>query len=164
MVRSTSTYPISPNEKCQRVNLEVFNINEEQYCPSCGERIFAIDTLRLHEEIDEFAPTNVGVLRRFEKLIRHIYLAHLLRILELKNKSTLLSVLNDLAIVVKGPLAIAGTAAWVHGSLMKVLNRFNMQLRAKGLNDLLVIGMKIHRHHGDLFSFSSLYINKAYHG
>lgn len=130
-----------PNEKCQRKNLEVFNIKEDQYCPSCGEKIFAVDTLRLHEEIDEFAPTNVGVLGRFEKLIRHIYLAHLLRILVIKNRSNYLSVLNELAIIVNGPLSIAGTAAWVHGSLMKVINSINLKLRAKNLSDLLVIGM-----------------------
>lgn len=112
-----------------------------QYCPECHKRIFATDTLRLYEEVDETSPTNRGVLGRFEKVIRHIHLAHLLRILKLKNKDSYLKALNSLAIILNGPLAVVGTAAWLHGSLMKAINEINMQLREKGYTDLMIVGI-----------------------
>lgn len=126
---------------CGRKELDVYNIEEEQYCPECHKRIFATDTLRLYEEVDDCSPTNKGVLGRFEKAIRHIQLAHLLRILKLKNKDSYLKMFNGLAIVVNGPLAIAGTAAWLYGSLMKVIYEINVQLRKKNYSDLLIIGL-----------------------
>ena len=126
---------------CGKGNLDVYNIDEEQYCPNCQKRIFATDTLRLYEELDDNSPTNKGVLGRFEKAIRHIQLAHLLRILKLKNKSSYLTTFNNLAIVVNGPLAIAGTAAWLHGALMRAIYEINSQLREKGYPDLLIIGL-----------------------
>ena len=126
---------------CGRKDLEVYNIEEEQYCPECHKRIFATDTLRLFEEIDEASPSNQGVLGRFEKAIRHIHLAHLLRILRLKNKDTYLKLFNSLAIVLNGPLAVAGTAAWLHGAIMQIINDINLLLREKGYSDLLIIGL-----------------------
>ena len=126
---------------CGKKDLDIYNIEEEQFCPDCHKRIFATDTLRLYEEVDDYSPTNKGVLGRFEKAIRHIQLAHLLRILKLKNKDSYLKVFNSLAIVINGPLAIAGTAAWLYGSLMKVIYEINSQLREKGYSDLLIIGL-----------------------
>lgn len=126
---------------CGKNNLEVYNIEEEQYCPECHLRIFATDTLRLYEEVDEASPTNQGVLGRFEKVIRHIYLAHLLRILRLKNKESYLKMFNSLAIIINGPLSVAGTSAWGHGSLIKAINEINLQLREKGYTDLMIIGL-----------------------
>lgn len=126
---------------CGREELEVYNIDEAQYCPECHKRIFATDTLRLYEEVDETSPTNRGVLGRFEKVIRHIHLAHLLRILKLKDKDSYLKALNSLAIILNGPLAVVGTAAWLHGSLMKAINEINMQLREKGYTDLMIVGI-----------------------
>lgn len=81
------------------------------------------------------------MLGRFEKVIRHIHLAHLLRILKLKNKDSYLKALNSLAIILNGPLAVVGTAAWLHGSLMKAINEINMQLREKGYTDLMIVGI-----------------------
>lgn len=126
---------------CGRKNLEVYNIEEEQYCPQCGKRIFSTDSLRLYEEVDESSPTNQGVLGRLEKAIRHINLAHLLRILKSKNKNSYLKLFNELAIVINGPLSIAGTAAWLHGALMKAIYEINLQLREGGYSDLLIIGL-----------------------
>lgn len=130
-----------PYHDCDRENVTVYNIEEPQYCPCCGRRVYATDRLRLYEEVDDFAPSNQGVLGRFEKLIRHIYLAHLLRLIRLNNKESSLKVLNDLAIIVNGPLAVMGTAAWIHGCLMKIIHEINTELRNKGYNDLLIIGI-----------------------
>lgn len=130
-----------PYDDCDRESITVYDIEEAQYCPCCGRRVYATDRLRLYEEIDDFAPSNQGVLKRFEKLMRHVYLAHLLRIIRLNNKETSLKVLNDLAIIINGPLAVMGTAAWIHGCLMKIINEINLELRSKGYNDLLIIGV-----------------------
>ena len=130
-----------PYDDCDRENITVYDIEEAQYCPCCGRRVYATDRLRLYEEIDDFAPSNQGVLKRFEKLMRHVYLAHLLRIIRLNNKETSLKVLNDLAIIINGPLAVMGTAAWIHGCLMKIINEINLELRSKGYSDLLIIGV-----------------------
>lgn len=133
--------PKCPYDDCSGENIIVYDIEESQFCPHCGKRIYATDRLRLYEEVDDFAPSNQGALGRFEKLMRHIYLAHLLRLIRLNNKETYLKVLNDLAIIINGPLAVMGTAAWVHGCLMKIINEINVELRSKGYNDLLIIGI-----------------------
>lgn len=126
---------------CGNKNLGVLNIDEAQYCPNCGKRIFATDTLRFYEEFDESSPSNQAVYGRFAKAIRHIQLAHLLRMLMINHKNTYLSILNKLSFIINGPLAIAGTAAWVHNSLMKIINEINKQLNSKGMSDLLIIGL-----------------------
>ncbi len=130
-----------PYNDCDMENVEIYNIEEEQYCPKCGRRIYATDRLRLYEEVDDYAPSNQGVLRRLEKLLRHVYLAHLLRLIRRNNKEAALKVLNELAIIINGPLAVMGTAAWIHGCLMKIINEINVDLRLKGYSDLLIIGI-----------------------
>ncbi len=130
-----------PYADCDKENVVVYDIDEAQYCPKCGRRIYATDRLRLYEEVDDFAPSNQGVLGRLEKLLRHVYLAHLLRLIRHTNKENSLKVLNDLAIIVNGPLAVMGTAAWIHGCLMKIINEINEELRNKGYSDLLIIGI-----------------------
>ena len=130
-----------PYDDCDNKNVVVYDIEEEQNCPVCGRPIYATDRLRLYEEIDDFAPTNQGALGRFEKVIRHIYLAHLIRLIRKNNKENSLSVLNNLAFIINGPLAIMGTAAWIHGCLMKIIYEINCELRAKGYSDLLVLGI-----------------------
>lgn len=130
-----------PNSSCGKEDIVVLNIEEPQFCPHCGKRIFATDILRLYEELDETAPKNQAVLSRFEKVIRHIYLAHMLRIIKEKNKNIYLNILNDIAFIVNGPLAIMGTAAWIHGSMMKIIYEINVELRKKGYKDLLIIGL-----------------------
>lgn len=130
-----------PYDDCDESSVTVYDIEEAQYCPKCGRRIYATDRLRLYEEVDDFAPSNQGALGRFEKLLRHVYLAHLLRIIRLNNKENSLKVLNDLAIIINGPLAVMGTAAWIHGCLMKIINEINVEMRNKGYSDLLIIGI-----------------------
>ena len=111
-----------PNIECGKEDITVLNVEEAQFCPCCGKRIFATDVLRLYEEVDESAPSNQSALSRFEKVIRHIYLAHVLRMIKEKNKNTYLAMLNEIAFIINGPLAIMGTAAWVHSSIMKIIN------------------------------------------
>ena len=130
-----------PYDDCDRVNITVYDIEETQYCPSCGRRIYATDRLRLYEEVDDYSPTNQSALNRLEKVLRHIYLAHLLRMIRLSHKEMSLKVLNNIAFIINGPLAIMGTAAWIHGCLMKIINEINVELRGKGYNDLLIIGI-----------------------
>ena len=130
-----------PYDDCDQSNVPVLDIEEEQYCPKCGRRIYATDRLRLYEEVDDFAPSNQGALGRLEKLLRHVYLAHLLRMVRLNNRENSLKVLNDLAIIINGPLAVMGTAAWIHGCLMKIINEINVEMRNKGYSDLLIIGV-----------------------
>ncbi len=65
----------------------------------------------------------------------------MLRIIKEKNKNIYLNILNDIAFIVNGPLAIMGTAAWIHGSMMKIIYEINVELRKKGFKDLLIIGM-----------------------
>lgn len=126
---------------CGHENVTIQNIEESQFCPHCENRIFATDCLRLYEELDEHAISNKGVLGRFEKVIKHIYLGHLLRMIKIKNKNTYLQMLKNIGIIIDGPLMIAGTAAWVHKSLMKVIYEINVEMRSKRYNDLLIIGL-----------------------
>ena len=126
---------------CGEPDIEILNITESQFCPKCNGRIYATDSLRIHEEVDENSPSNKSALGRLEKTIRHIYLAHLIRLIEYKHRQNCLGVFNDIAFIINGPLSVAGNAAWVHGSLMKIINEVNVKMRLKSYSDLLVIGL-----------------------
>lgn len=139
---------------CKTENIEVLNIRERQKCTHCEKPIYATDCLRIFEAVDEASASNKSALGRLRVVIKHIYLAHLIRMIILKNKDTYLGLLSDLAFIVSGTLSIAGQPAWVHGSMMKVINEINAEMKKQGKRDLMIIGLV--NEHLNIVSFAEL--------
>ncbi len=124
---------------CGQGPVEVADIPEQQYCPHCGSEVYPTDCLRLWEEVSDYQ-SNEAVFRRFMLIVEHLLVAHYIRFAyELEGS---LSSLSELAFFVDGPLAIHGTAAWLHGSLMAYLHAINTRLEERGYGRLLVIGLQ----------------------
>ena len=130
-----------PNEKCKKEKIRLFPIKEKQLCPYCRQPIYPTDVLRLWEDITEDAPSNITSLTRFTNVIKHILLAHYIRIIKEKNPNNYLSILSNTTFVINGPLAVFGNPAWVHNSLMKIIYDLNLELEQKGFKKIKIIGI-----------------------
>ena len=122
---------------CRQGPVEVFDVPDPQACQFCNARIFPADCLRLWEEVDEYQ-SNYGAMTRFMSVVEHLLPVHYIRYLSENS----FSALNSVAFFVDGPLAIFGTAAWIHSTIMRYLYDLNQRLAALNLNKLLVIGLQ----------------------
>lgn len=126
---------------CGHENIEVLNVKERQRCLNCNKYIYATDCLRIYEAVDEMSNSNLGALGRLKVVMKHIYLAHLIRTLKKANKETYINIFDNLAFVINGTLSIAGQPAWIHGSLMKIIYETNVEMRKNNKKDLVIIGI-----------------------
>jgi hypothetical protein len=126
---------------CGHDTIEVLNIEERQKCPYCNNYIYSTDCLRIYEAVEEDTFSNVSSLGRLKVAIKHIYLAHMIRIIMYYNKDTYLTFFSNMAFLINGTLSISGQPAWIHRSMMKIINFINNELRKIGKNDILIIGM-----------------------
>jgi NurA domain len=126
-----------PGTSCSAENLIVYDQNAAQKCSSCGGELFAADCLRLYEEVSEFQSNQVP-MSRFMMLLEHMLPVHYCRYL-LKVAPQLLS---ETAFFIDGPLALFGTAAWLHASVLSYLAYVNKRLVEMGLKPTLVIGLQ----------------------
>ena len=126
---------------CKTKNVKVLNIDGEQFCPHCHNSIYATDCLRIWEAIIDDGSNNQTALSRLSNVILTIFLAHYIRTLKLKSKENYLELLSGTMFVLNSPLAVFGNSAWVHGSIMKILFDLNNELKGKGFNQLMVIGI-----------------------
>lgn len=120
-------------------SVDVYDNGEEQHCPNCGGRIYPSDCLRLWEEVNE-NQSNRGALMRFMRVLEHLMVIHCIRLMRDVVPSP-----EDLATTVfftDGPLAVYGTSAWLHLSIMQYLNEVNTDLRERGLPPVLIIGLQ----------------------
>lgn len=124
---------------CGQGPIEVRDIPNQQHCSRCGSEVYPADCLRLWEEVSDYQ-SNLPVFRRFMLIVEHLLMAHYIRFAyELEGA---LQSLGELAFFVDGQLAIHGTAAWLHGSLMSYLHDINARLAAQGLERLLIVGLQ----------------------
>lgn len=126
---------------CGHPDIEVLNIKEKQKCPYCGADIYATDVLRIYEAVEEMSLSNVGALGRLKVVMKHIYLAHLLRTLIEFNKDIYVNIFDELAFVINGTLAISGQPAWIHNCLMKIISDINSSMRKNNKRDILILGI-----------------------
>ncbi|BAZ27568.1 hypothetical protein NIES4073_84910 [Kalymmatonema gypsitolerans NIES-4073] len=122
---------------CGSGPIEVRDIPETQNCPNCNAEVYPSDCLRLWEEVNEFQ-SNTPVMSRFMQVIEHLLPMHYIRYLV---ENSLVS-LGSLAFFVDRPLAIFGTAAWLHRSIMLYLAEVNERLRKIHQPQLLIIGLQ----------------------
>lgn len=126
---------------CKEKNIEISDIEEQQYCNNCGKEIYPSDILRIWEEVTEYQ-ANGGPISRFMMVLEHLMPIHYLRIIKEFNPELSASIFNNLAFILDGPLAVFGTSAWLHRSIMKYIYFINSEQRKKGLNDILFIGIQ----------------------
>ncbi len=96
---------------CKQGPIEVQDIPGAQYCPNpyCKAEVYPSDCLRLWEEVNEHQ-SNEAVMSRFMQVVEHLLPIHYIRYLV---ENSLIS-LGSLAFFIDRPLAIFGTAAWLH--------------------------------------------------
>jgi len=117
--------------------VDVYDTGEAQHCPHCGGEVYPSDCLRLWEEVNE-NQSNRGALMRFMRVLEHLMIIHCIRFLRGIS-------LDDLATTVfftDGPLAVYGTSAWLHLSIMQYLDEVNAELEDRGLSQVLIIGLQ----------------------
>lgn len=122
---------------CGEGPLEIKDIPEQQYCKYCDSKIYPSDCLRLWEEVSE-SQSNMSVFNRFMNLVEHLLPIHYIRHLE----GDFENLLSNLAFFMDGPLAIFGTSAWIHGSIMRYLYKVNNKLKSKGESPILMVGLQ----------------------
>lgn len=129
-----------PNSKCNARNISVWNIDEEQFCPECGEPIYPSDCLRIWEEVEDNG-SNHSALTRFTNVIEHLFVMHYIRMIIDFSPESYVETLSDICFFMDGPLAIYGNAAWVHNAIMKYLHEINVVMQKHNKNPILIIGL-----------------------
>lgn len=126
---------------CKAKNVKVFNVNEKQFCKECHCILYPSDVLRLWEEINEDSASNISPLTRFDNFIKHLLLAHNIRMIKLLNSENYRTILSDSIFVINGSLAIYGTPASFYSSMQKFIYDINKDLEDHGFNRLMIIGI-----------------------
>jgi hypothetical protein len=110
---------------------------EQQFCPFCGAPVYPSDCLRLWEEVHDYQSNGVAI-SRLMLILEHLIPIHYIRFIEQRALLTL----NKIAFFVDGPLAIFGTAAWLHRSILIYLHEVNAKLAKHRQPPLLLIGLQ----------------------
>jgi hypothetical protein len=106
-------------------------------CPNCNAEIYPTDCLRLWEELSEYQ-SNGTVLGRLMILVEHLLPVHYCRYLIKHNPE----ILQSTVFFVDGPLALFGTAAWLHGPIMQFYDEMRMALKLRGFGSPIMIGLQ----------------------
>lgn len=119
------------------ISVEFDNDGMTKSCELCQAEIFATDVLRLHEGISDFGD-NSAAMTRMMNAVEHLMLAAF--IMQVWRGD--LSRLAELAFVMDGPLAIFGEPAKLSQRLQRLVHKVNSELSAKGLPQMLVLGLQ----------------------
>jgi hypothetical protein len=134
---SPQTLKIHKCPNCKAGPIEVEDRPGSQHCTYCNGEVYPADCLRLWEEVSEYQ-SNGAVLNRCMSVVEHLLHIHYMRYLQ----ENALSLLGSIAFFTDGPLAIFGTAAWLHASIMKFLAEINIQLTKAMLPTILLVGLQ----------------------
>lgn len=126
---------------CEKNNLLVRDVPEEQFCPECKNTIFPSDCLRIWEEVNDFVSNQVA-LTRFMNVAEHLFLVHYIRIIKNTNPQSFVDILNNVCFFIDGPLAIFGNAAWIQSSIMKFLFEINKEMTKHGKDPVMILGLQ----------------------
>lgn len=126
---------------CGEENIVILKTEAEQFCSNCHSPVYPTDVLRIWEEVKEDSASNISPLTRLNNAIKHILLAHTLRMIKEINPNNYRTLLSDIVFVINGPLAIYGTPAWIHSCLQKIIYDFNKDLTENHFSKLMIVGM-----------------------
>jgi hypothetical protein len=122
---------------CGQGPLTLEDIPDTQFCTDCNSRVFPTDALRLWEEVSDYQ-SNLTAITRLMLAIEHLLPVHYIRRLA----DDALDSLSRTAFFIDGPLAVFGTSAWMHGSIMRYIAEINSRLRERGKPGLLIVGLQ----------------------
>lgn len=122
---------------CEKGPVEVKDVLDEQHCPHCGAPVYPSDCLRIWEEVTDYQ-SNQTPLSRLMMVLEHLIPIHYIRFIEQKA----FLALSKIAFFVDDPLAIYGTPAWLHRSIMIYLHEVNTKLAKHRQPPLLIIGLQ----------------------
>lgn len=121
---------------CEQGPIELEDTLEQQHCPHCGAEVYPTDCLRLWEEINDYQSNQLAI-NRLMMLLEHLLPVHYMRFIA----DQALFALSKTAFFVDGPLAIFGTSAWLHLSIMSYLDEINRKLGRSNHPPVLMIGL-----------------------
>ena len=122
---------------CGQGPLTLDDVPEQQVCAFCEADVYPTDCLRLWEEVSDYQ-SNRAPLSRLMMVLEHLIPVHYMRFFA--DQAPVL--LGGMDFFVDGPLAVFGTAAWLHRSIMIYLDEINQRLRRFNLPPLLVVGLQ----------------------
>lgn len=125
---------------CSHMEIELFDVEDQQFCPKCNAEVYPADCLRVWEEVTDYT-TNATGLSRFMNILEHLVPIHYIKTIMESNRESYLSILCNSAFMIDGPLAVFGTAAWLHGSIMRFLNAVTEDMNKHGYS-LLIMGLQ----------------------
>lgn len=116
--RETWSLASCPECGARSLDLQAEDLGEEYTwpCPSCGERIFLSDVLRLHEAVDDELGAG-GILGYVATALEQLVVAHLIRIMV----TTAPELLRRTLFVKDGPLAFFGQTANLQGPMRELV-------------------------------------------
>ncbi len=126
-----------PTQDCGAHDIYLDPEEPEHQCPQCGRALYISDCLRLWEAVSDFHP-NQEPASRFMNYIEHLLPIHYLRFLSDEAPAQL----SSLAVLVDGPLAVFGQAAWLHQSIMRFFHLMRERQRARNLQMPIVVGLQ----------------------
>lgn len=109
-----------PQSDCVQRDIYLEPQIKEHRCPSCNKRLYISDCLRVWETVSDFFP-NQEPVSRIMSYIEHLLPIHYLRFL----RDSSPNMLDNVAVLIDGPLAVFGNAAWLHRSIMAFLYKLN---------------------------------------
>jgi hypothetical protein len=122
---------------CGNGPLTLEDIPEPQFCNNCQEEIFPTDCLRIWEEVNDYQSNQVAI-NRLMNILEHLIPFHYIRCFADQAPVQL----GGITFFVDGPLAIFGSAAWLHLSIMNYLVGINARLKRHGIPPMLMIGLQ----------------------
>lgn len=133
---------ICPFDDCLEKSNRYKRGSGEYQCSCLFQRsLFSTDALRIHESINPEG-SNISAITQTVNVLEKLWLIHFLRTLENEN---LLPVLQRMAFVVDGPLAVFDNSAWISTPIKLELQRINREAR-KVLGDphfnMLIMGIE----------------------
>lgn len=129
-----------PYDDCQSPDRRYYPAQGTYSCPCMlKRRLFSTDGLRVHEGMN-LEGTNGAMFAEVMQVLERIWVVHVLRALEHKGW---LPVLQRLAIVLDGPLAVFGHPAWLGQAIAEEIGRINARVREQpGGQDILWLGIE----------------------
>jgi len=126
-----------PNDDCESSDRYLDLTARTWNCDDCGIELYISDCMRIWEGVDDFH-ANQEPSQRFMSYIEHLLPVHYVR--HIRNESP--TELGCLALMVDGPLAVFGNAAWLHTCIMRFYSDLRNQQFARSLLPPLVIGLQ----------------------